>query len=291
MEHGNLLGYLETKQWEAAWREFEKLSEAGPPGARLWLQGSHAAFGRGDYFRARQLAEKALTTWGQADSPKLLGQIRFHLGTVTRKIGDSHVALEQFQLFLSELSAKYPELAMGEGTAYFFLALTHRERRDLEGSADAYRKAIGCFRRDGLPSLLCATLQNFAWLLCVMGRNSEAADALAEAATLCKTSEDHVHQALGEAYLAINQGHYAQASDLCEGIFRRVERGEVVEPEEKSQAAWLAGTVALHLGNVDGAGALADIALAHATEAKDSRLMNDASSLRRSILIQKQAGA
>lgn len=286
-----LLGYLETRQWDKAWLEFERLSEAGPPNARLWLQGSLAAFGRADYFRARQLADRALTTWGPSDAPKLLGQIRFHLGMVTRKIGDSHVAVEQFQLFISELSSKYPELIMGEGKAYFYLALTLRERRDLEGAVAAYQKAVGSFRRDGLPSLLCASLQNFAWLLCTTGRTAEAADALSEASTLAKTSEDHIHQTLGEAYLASVQGHYAQATELCEMIFRRAERGESVDPEERAQAAWIAGTIAMHQGNHTGAAALADIALTHATDAKDSRLMNDANNLKRSIHMKQQAGA
>ena len=45
-----LLGYWETKQWEKAWQEFERLSEEGPPSARLLLIGSYAAFGRDDHF-------------------------------------------------------------------------------------------------------------------------------------------------------------------------------------------------------------------------------------------------
>lgn len=287
----DLLGFLETRQWDKAWQEFDRLQHEGPPSARLLLMGSHAAYGRKDYFKARQLAEQALSAWSNADPPKTLGQIRFHLGMVTRFIGDTHVAMEQFQLFLQELSTKYPELTMGEGKAHYYLALTLRDRRDLEGAVTAYNQANDCFRRDGLPSLLCAGLQNLAWLYCHMNRADAARAALEEAARLLDTPEDRIHQTLGEAFLAAIDGQYVHAATLCESVFRRVERGEQVSAEEKCQAAWVAGTVALSQGNLDSAASLAGIAQNFAIEAKDSRLMNDAGSLRRNILMRQQAGA
>ncbi|HWI66643.1 MAG TPA: hypothetical protein VNT75_32930, partial [Symbiobacteriaceae bacterium] len=286
-----LLGLIETRQWDKAWQEFERLQQEGPPSARLLLMGSHAAYGRRDFFKARHLAEKALAAWASADPLKLLGQVRFHLGMVTRWIGDSHVALEQFQLFLQELSVKYPELSMGEGKAHFYLALTLRDRRDLDGAVKAYHQAIACFRRDELPSLLCKSLQNLAWLYCVMNRPEDARSALFEAGTLISSDVERVHQTLGEAYLLTLETRYAQATDLCESIFRRVERGEPVAVEEQCQAAWIAGTVALAQGQLESATALSNIALNFAVEAKDSRLINDASSLRRSVMLRQQAGA
>lgn len=290
-QHVDLLGLIETRQWDKAWQEFERLQQAEPPSARVLLMGSHAAYGLRDFFRARHLAEKALASWGGADSLKLLGQIRFHLGMVTRWIGDTHIAMEQFQLFIQELSVKYPELSMGEGKAYYYLALTLRDRRDLEGAVSAYHKANECFRRDGLPSLLCAGLQNLSWLYCHMNRPSDARAALDESSHLMETPEDRIHQTLGEAFLAAIDGHYGHAASLCESVFRRVERGEQVTAEERCQAAWIAGTVALAQGNLESASSLANIALSFATEAKDSRLMNDAGSLRRSVLLRQQAGA
>ncbi|HYF95956.1 MAG TPA: hypothetical protein VD969_27400 [Symbiobacteriaceae bacterium] len=286
-----LIGLIETRQWDKAWQEFERLGQEGPPSARLLLMGSHAAYGRRDFFKARHLAEKALASWSPSDPLKLLGQIRFHLGMVTRWIGDTHVALEQFQAFLQELSAKYPELSMGEGKAYYYLALTLRDRRELDGAAAAYRQANECFRRDGLPSLLCAGLQNLAWLFCHVHRPAEARTALEESALLLDTPEDRIHQTLGEAFLAAIEGRFGHAANLCESIFRRVERGESITEEEQCQAAWIAGTVALDQGHLESAAALASIALTYATQAKDSRLMNDASSLRRSVLLRQQAGA
>lgn len=287
----DLLGLIETRQWDKAWQEFDQLQQDGPPSAHLLLMGSHAAHGRRDFFKARHLAEKALAAWSPSDPPQLLGKIRFHLGMVTRWIGDTHVALEQFQLFLQELSVKYPDLSMGEGKAYYYLALTLRDRRDHDGSASAYMQANACFRRDGLPSLLCAGLQNLAWLYCHMDRPSEARIALEESALLLETPEDRIHQTLGEAFLAAVEGKYGHAASLCESVFRRVERGEPVTTEEQCQAAWIAGTVALAQGHLESAAALAGIALNFATDAKDSRLMNDASSLRRRILLKQQAGA
>ncbi len=287
----NLRGLIETRQWEKAWAEFQRLNDEGPSSARLLLMGSHAAFGRRDLFQARALAEQALNTWGPPDPPKLLGQIRFHLGMVTRELGDTHVALEQFEKFLAELSPKYPELSMGEGKAYFYLALTKRQRRDLDGAVTAYHQAIDCFRRDGLPSLLCATLQNLAWLLCHLNRPQEARQHLAEAEQLAGSAELRVHQTLGEAFVAALEGNFLYASQLCEAIFRRAERGETITPEEKSQAAWIAGKVALAQGSPESASALANIALNYATEAKDSRLMNDASALRQELYTRTREGA
>jgi tetratricopeptide (TPR) repeat protein len=286
-----LLGLIETRQWDKAWQEFERLLDDGPPTARLLHMGSQAAYGRRDFFKARHFAEKALAAWSQSDPMKLLGHIRFHLGMVTRWIGDTHVAMEQFQLFLQELSAKYPELSMGEGKAHFYLALTLRDRKELAAAVTEYQKAIECFKRDELPSLLCKTLQNLAWLFCHMNRSLEAKAALEEAAPLMTSHVEHIHQTLGEAFVAAIDGRYAQAADLCESIFRRVERGESVTTEEQCQAAWVAGMVALERGHFESAVALSNIALGLATEAKDSRLMNDASSLRRNILMRQQAGA
>lgn len=286
----HLRGYLETRQWDQAWDEFQRLQGEGPSTPQLLLMGSHAAFGQRDLVRARHLVEKALSLWTQSDSVKLLGQIRFHLGVVAHDLGDSHVAQEQIGLFLSDLT-KYPELSMGEGKAYLYQALTLRQRRDLDGAVVAYHKAITCFERDQLPSFLCLAYQNLAWLFCHMKRADEARDSLEKATGLLKTSADHIHQTLGEAFLATVEGKYGVATELCQAVFRRVERGESVTEGEQAQAAWIAGMAALDLGNLDCAMSLADVSLNYATSAKEARLINDASSLRREILLRTRAGA
>jgi|GEM_PF-1662339 len=287
----HLRGLIETRQWEKAWGEFQRLKDEGPPSAHLLLMGSHAAFGMRDLFRARHLADQSLAAWNSSDPVKLLGLIRFHLGMVTRELGDTHVAMEQFQQFLSELFVKYPELSMAEGKAHFYLGLTYRQRRDLDASVESYRSAIACFRRDGLPTLLCAALHNLAWLFCHMNQPAEACECLEESDGLVSTHELRVHQLLGEAFLAAIEGKLSLATELCGRIFRMAERGETVLPDEQSQAAWIAAKVAMEQGNLDSAAALADIALTYATDAKDSRLINDASTLRRGIHLQRQAGA
>jgi tetratricopeptide (TPR) repeat protein len=286
-----LIGFIQTRQWDKAWEEFTKLQGGRPASADLLLAGSKAAFGRRDLFRARQLAEEALKLYGPSDPPKQLGQIRFHLGMVTRELGDSHVALEQFTLFLQDLSGKYPQLSMGEGKAHFYLALTLRQRRDPEGAILAYHHAIDCFRRDGLPSLLCAGLQNLAWLFCTLNRSDEARTCLEESDQLVTSPEDRIHQTLGEAHLATVEGAFSTAMEHCEAIFRRVERGEPVTAEEQSQAAWVAATVALEQHSLNTANALADIALTFATEAQDARLINDANAIRREVHLRKRPGA
>jgi tetratricopeptide (TPR) repeat protein len=286
-----LQGYLESKQWDKAWDEFQRIQEEGPPSARLLLMGSHAGYGRRDYFRARHLADEAMAARNASDPPSILGKIRFHLGMVARRVGDSHVALEQFQLFISELSAEYPELIMGEGKAYYYLALTLRERRDMVGAVAAYRQAIDWFRREQIGSLLCMCLQNLAWLFCHMQRSQEARECLEEASHLLTSDELRVHQTLGEAFLASIEEQHTVATALCESLFRRVERGEPVTLEEQAQAAWIISSSALAQDNLVAAAALADVALTYATEAKDPRLMNDANLLRRTIYVRRQAGA
>lgn len=289
----HLRGLVETRQWDKAWAEFQQLKEEVPASAWLLFLGSMAAHGQKDLFKARHLAESALATWSAAkESYKVLGHVRFQLGHVARKLGDTHVALEQFQLFLADLSSKYPELSMAEGKAHFYLALTHRQRRNLDEAVTTYQQAIACFRRDELTTDLCAGLQNLAWLLCHMRHPEEAEAFLSESANLIRTSEDRVHQILGEAFHASITGKLLVATELCQSIFHMAERGEVVTAEEQSQAAWIAGTVALEQENLESAWALAGVALAYATEAKDSRLMNDANALRQSVHAKRQqAGA
>lgn len=287
----HLLGLIESRQWDEAWKEYVRLKEEGPQTPRLLLMGSHVAFGRRDLFTARHLAEAALGLWEPPQPGKLLGQIRFHLGMVTRELGDTYVALEQFDQFLAELPIKYPELVMGEGKAHFYRALTLRQRRDPDGAVMAYQKALDCFRRDGLPTLLCKGLQNLAWLYCYMKRPVEAAQCLSESQPLATSTVDQIHQTLGEAFLAAIEGRHAAAASCCESIFRRAERGEPITAEERSQTAWVAATVALNQRNLESAAALADIALRYASDAKDSRLINDAGALRREIQLLRQAGA
>jgi ATP/maltotriose-dependent transcriptional regulator MalT len=134
-------------------------------------------------------------------------------------------------------------------------------------------------------------LHNLAWLHCIQGSVAEANTCLKEAAGLLTTRELRVHQTLGEAHLALVEGDLLTAAERCETIFRQSGPGERATAEEQSQAAWVAGMVALAQGNLESASQLADIALNYGTDAKESRLMNDAGSLRRKILARKQAGA
>ncbi|MGE5674102.1 MAG: hypothetical protein ACM3XM_09450 [Mycobacterium leprae] len=286
-----LLGLVQTREWGRAWAEFQRLLNEGPQTPRLLYLGSLVAFGQGDLFRARHLADQALNGWTEADSTNVLGRIRFHLGMVARKIGDTHVAAEQFNLFLEELPTRYPELSMGEGKAYFYLALTLYQRRELDAAVQANRTAIDCFRRDGLSSHLAAALLDLAWLYCRMGRAKEARDSLSESANLVDTPELHLHQRLGEAYLAFVEEKFILAAELAQEIFQRAERGEPVTAGERSQAALLAARVALAQGNLGSAASLADIALSYGAEAKESGLVNDAAALRREVLLQQHATA
>lgn len=286
-----LLGLLETRQWSEAWAQYEKCVAAGPPTARLLLMGSHAAYGVGKVHEAKHLAEKALQAWTRTDPMIVLGKIRFHLGYINLWVGDTAVALEQFNLFLTELPQKYPELSMGEGKAAYYLGLVQIHRKEIPAAIEAYRRAIALFKHDGLLSLVAKTRQNLAWLYCQMGESSAARDQLDEARHLLVTVEDENQQILGEAYLAIVEGRPAAAAVICESIYRQLENGVPLSSEIQSQAAWIGGEAALTQHFHESALALANIALSKATESMNSRLMNDASNLRRRVMLAMQAGA
>jgi tetratricopeptide (TPR) repeat protein len=287
----HLRALVDAQHWEQAWAEYQRLQSEGPCDTHVLYYGSRIALERQNHFLARQLAEAALAAYTEGDPATLLGHIRFHLGRIARYLGDTYVAMEQFQGFLEELSALYPELSMGESKACYYLALTLRQRRDLDGSVACYERAIHCARRDGLGPVLAKSLQNLAWIHCLQHRPQEAHRCLVESSELLTSRELRVHQILGEAHLALIEGDSLTAAERCETVFRQSGPGERATAEEQSQAAWVAGMVALQQGNLDSASALAEIALSYGTEARESRLINDAGSLRRQIYIRKQAGA
>lgn len=288
-----LLGFIEARQWEQAWEEFQRVHTDGPASSRVLLMGSHAAFGLRDLLQARRLAEAALAAYTTSDCPaRLLGQVRFHLGMVARELGDSDAALEQFGLFLSELPGRYPDLAAGEGKAYFYRGLTLRQKEKWMDAVVAYDSAIACFRRDGLTQHVCRSLRNQAWALCLLRLPGPARECLMESSKLQGDPEDRIHQTLGEAFLALVEGQPALAGALCETLFRRAER-EPLTAAERAHTAWVAARAALALGNGESALALVEIALVHAAEARDARLMADAGALRRQVQLEQtgQVGA
>ncbi|HEY3365142.1 MAG TPA: tetratricopeptide repeat protein [Symbiobacteriaceae bacterium] len=284
-----LYGFLEAGRWAEAWTEFQRLRQEGPKNPRLLLMGSHAAFRLRDLAEARYLAVTAVEAWSESHPGRLLGQIRFHLAMVARELGDTTAAFQEFSLFLSELPVKYPDLADAEGKAYFYLALTLRQRDDLHEAVQAYRKAIDCFRQNGHTHLVCKGQQNLAWVLCLLKNPDEARGCLKEAGAGVETPEDEIHQTMGEAFLALIEGENGLAVALCESVMLRAEEGGLT-PEQRSQTSWLAATAALAQGNGDNAFTLAGIALNSAAEARDARLINDASALRRQIVLRQATG-
>lgn len=279
---------LEQKDWHKAWQEFLRLNAQGSPSASLLLMGSHAAYGRKEFFRARDLGGQALKALSPLDPPGLLGRIRFHLGMTHRQLGDTRTAGEQFRRFLAELHTEYPELAAGEGKAHFYLALILRDQGNPGAALDAYRDATACFKRDGLPSLLCRTLQNTAWLLCQMRRPVEARDCLAHAAQLINIPLERIHQQLGEAFLAAVEGDWEYAMEQCDAILDQPEDDPTIRPQERAQAAWIAGTAHLAQGQLEEADTLASLAVRYAAQARIPRLVHDAGALQKTVYMRKE---
>jgi tetratricopeptide (TPR) repeat protein len=242
--------------------------------------GSHAAFGLRDLDHARRLAEEALAGWNETMPGDLLGRIRFHLGMVTREIGDTAAALAQFEAFLAEVHGRYPELMAAEGKAHFYMALAYRQRGDLEPAVAAYQRAAVAFQQAKQPRLLAKTFQNLAWVFCLLRRPEEARECLTTAAGAMDPA-DQAHQTVGEAFLAVVDGEPGQARTLCDSL-----SAVQLTAEEGAEVAWVAASAALAAGDRAGAARLAVIAQRNATEARDARLISDASNLRLRINLQ-----
>jgi len=269
---------VSAQDWLAAWAEYRRLEEAGPSSARLQLLGSHAAYGLRDLATAKGLAELAL-----ADAPqdRLLGQVRFHIGMVLRELGEVEGALAQFDAFLTETVTVYPELAVHTGKLQFYRALCHRQVGDLLQSAASYRLA--------LTSLTgwerSATLQNLAWVYCLMGCADEARAALNQVDTQ-GDSILGIHQGIGEAYLDAIEGELGRAFAGCEVLSARGDLGA----QEMAEVSWVAALSAQRSGDLEKAVVLCKSALAYALDAQDARLTADAEGLAQDIETLRRAG-
>ncbi|HYF90781.1 MAG TPA: tetratricopeptide repeat protein [Symbiobacteriaceae bacterium] len=281
MQRSDFLRQLyEARRLEDAWREYHRLLAEGPADAEVHLLGALTARLRPepDYRQARRALELA-----EAAGPcgVSLGKVRLAMGNLLREIGDNSAAVEYYEAFIDGISEYEALRPVCYGVAHYNLGLTFRCARRYDDALRAYDTAAREFRQNDFPDYLRQCLQNAAWLCCLMGRVEPAEAALTEAENLCTTPAARWHQRIGWAYLQAVSGEHIGAVNLCEEI---VKAEATAPPGVVSHAFWVAGHVALALGDLGRAGQMADQAVAWSLKVKDDvRPMQDASALRREI--------
>lgn len=282
----------ESRRLSEAWREYERLQAEGNVDAEAHILGALSArfLPEPNYREARLALERA-----EAANPTgiTLGKLRLALGNLLREIGETSAAIEQYEAFIVGIGDYMTLAPVCYGVAHYNLGLAYRCARRYDEALRAYETGSAEFRRNDFPEYLRRCLQNMAWLHCLMGNVQQAEAALLEAEDLCKTDHARWHQRIGWAYLEAVSGERTSALTRCEGIIK----AEAMAPADVvSHAYWVAGQVALNLGQFEQADLMANQAVTWSLQVKDDvRPMQDANALRREIYQAKihkhQAGA
>jgi len=270
--------YEERRLYEAR-AEYGRLCATRGDSAYLHLLGALVAWRQSELREARQIAERSLSA---SPSGSVLGKIRFTYGVILREIGDT-AAIHTLTAFIDGVW-EYPELApLMLGAGYYNLGLAYRTQGSLPNAVEAYGKAIGEFRHEGMKDHLRMALQNLAWAYCLLGDGHRSREALDEANPLCTTDHARWQQRIGTAFQAAVCGDGVRAMELCEEI---TQDPNGPPHDVRSHAYWLAGRTALNLGIVAQAESLARQALDVAVWAKnDNRCFGDASELLRLVRV------
>lgn len=281
VQHSSHLRHLwEERRLTDARKEYQRLLAAGLADAEVHLLGALAARFQPtpDYRQARLALERA-----EAARPVgvTLGKVRLGMGNLLREMGETTAAIERYLAFIHEVE-RYPELkSVCLGVAHYNLGLALRCARRYDEALQAYETACHEFRENDFPDYLRQCLQNLAWLHCLMGNTPQAESALVEAEDLCDSTEARWQQQVGWAYLEAVSGERSSALTRCDRIIKAESEAP---PEVVSHAYWVAGQVALTLGQIDQASMLVDQAISWSIRVPDDvRPMHDANRLRRDI--------
>jgi tetratricopeptide (TPR) repeat protein len=268
------------RRYADAWVIYRQLVEQGTAGPEAHLWGARAADVQGHLWAARTAADAALAA---GPEPDLRCEALFTRGTVLQQVGEYRAAIEDLRASIAEVARHPGKAAVMLGPAWFNLGLCLRQSGRPAEAIGAYQQAIDMFRSEGLRTYLCMALQNLAWVFGLLGRRSEADEALAESAGLCATEYLGWHQRIGEAFAtSLGEGEDQRlAMQLCESL---VATPGDVPPDIRSHAYWVAGRVALRIGTADLAETLARQAVDWAARAKGAnRSLADASELLRQV--------
>lgn len=270
----------EQRRVNEACEEYQRLLAADLADAEAHLLGALAArfLSTPDYRQARLALERA-----EASHPTgvTLGKVRLAMGNLLREIGETTASIACYLAFIDDIHI-YPTLKpVCLGVAHYNLGLALRCARRYDEALQAYETACREFRENDFPDYLRQCLQNMAWLHCLMGNIPQSEAALVEAEDLCDSAEARWQQQVGWAYLEAVSGERSSALTRCDRIIRAESEAP---PEVVSHAYWVAGQVALTLGQIDQASMLANQAISWSFRVKDDvRPMHDANRLQRDI--------
>jgi len=276
----NLRAAYSEKRWADAWREYTALREAGMADAEAHLMGGRSARALGDLRRACWAFDLAIEA---GPTGNVLGQLRFARGITFREAGMIGAAVEELKECIAGIT-DYQSLApVMMGAAWYNLGLALRQAKRLTDAIAAYEHAVAHYRAEDLSTPLCMALHNLAWAACCSGDPDRAVEALAESGPLCNTDTLRWHQALTQAFVDSfgDTEDRRRALETCETFGHD---DELIPAALRSHAAWLAGSIALCLGQLDAAEALAKQAAHLAGLAKgENRTLHDASELLQSV--------
>jgi tetratricopeptide (TPR) repeat protein len=279
-QRSHLQHLWEQRRLSEAREEYQRLLAAGMTDAETHLLGALVARFQPapDYRQARLALERAAAA---QPTGVTLGKVQLAMGNLLREIGETGAAIEYYESFISEIAA-YPDLKpVCLGAAYYNLGLALRCVRRYDEALLAYETACREFRENDFPDYLRQCLQNMAWLHCLMGDVRLAESALVEAEDLCDSAEARWQQQVGWAYLEAVSGERSNALTRCDRIIKAESEAP---PVVVSHAYWVAGQVALTLGQIEQASMLADQAISWSIRVQnDVRPMHDANRLRRDI--------
>lgn len=250
-----------------------------------------ASLSLADFYAAAKLGERALERAREAGDLNTLGNAHFDLGVAYTHIGDTHLAEQNLDAFLT-LLPQMEGAESREGKAFFNLAIIHRQRKQWHTAVQTLERAAILFERHGQKMERARCALDTAWCYLMLGTSAMAAPHLAQVEEYVSRFEDEdlATDLICEKALYYRlEGEIATSSQLCQEVFTPGRPG--VTSHHLGEAAWIMGENALDLGRIEEANIFANMALDHAARDTWPSLMNLACDLRRRIAARTAAGA
>lgn len=235
-----------------------------------------------DIFAAIKLGERALELAHGIGDRELVSRVRFDLGEFYLTLGDTHLAREHIQEFLSHL--EYPKAQELEAKAHHKLALIYRHRKEYDNAIAEHELAVNLFRQGGNLRHMIEAIRGIAWCHLTVGEPESAWPYIQQVSDYLLTHTDEELSASHLTDLAFyhrQMGNLRLSIDFCEEALMPGRPG--VDDRILASACVIAGENALDLGQHDEARLLVNLALDYALRAKGPFLMNKASALRRRL--------
>lgn len=284
--------FLAAGAFLQARREAERLllgGELAPRDqGRAYRLACRACLSLQELFAAAKFGERAVERARGTHDQETLGKAHFDLGCAYTQIGDTHLAAEHLEAFLT-LLPQLTGVERWEGLAYYNLSVVHRQRKQWSTAIQLLEQADWLFRKHAqLPEQAQVAL-DLAWCHLMLGDPAKAAPYLESVEVhLSHHPDDRLSADLicERALYFRLKGDLPAATELCRALFTPKRQG--VGDHQLAEASWIMGENALDLGRRSEAAIFADLALNHAVKANWPSLMNLACDLRRRI---KAAGA